>query len=77
MSTLDTGSSDRERGSTTTSGSLDPNRMISETEAAKLRCISRDTLRRQVEAGEIRRYRVGAKRIAYRYSEIIDAPQAD
>lgn len=56
---------------------LDPNRMIGETEAARLRGVSRDTLRRQVEAGEVRRYRVGARRIAYRYSEIIAAPEAD
>ena len=51
--------------------------MIGETEAARLRGVSRDTLRRQVAAGEVRRYRVGARRIAYRYSEIISAPEAN
>ncbi len=59
---------------------LDPelDRMISEAEAARLRATSRDTLRRQALAGVgPRRYRVGARRIAYRLREVLAASEAE
>ena len=59
---------------------LDPDldRMITEAEAARLRATSRDTLGRQALAGVgPKRYRVGARRIAYRLREVLAAPEAD
>jgi hypothetical protein len=84
MASLSTGASDWESGSAAASSKLsgldpplDPNRMIGEIEAAALRNVSVDTLRRMAKAGKVKRYRVGAKRIAYSYAEIIDPPEAE
>jgi hypothetical protein len=59
---------------------LDPDldRMISEKEAARLRSVSRDTLRRQAAAGKgPKRYRVSDGRIAYRLREVLTASEVE
>jgi predicted DNA-binding transcriptional regulator AlpA len=50
-----------------------PDRIISEKEAAQLRNVSPDTLRRQAARGEgPRRIRLSPRRVGYRLSEVLD-----
>jgi predicted DNA-binding transcriptional regulator AlpA len=85
MSILSTGLSESELDSKKLKRSgldppLDPNldRMIPEKDAAELRGISRDTLRRQAAAGTgPKRYRVGLRRVGYRLREVLTANEAE